>query len=689
MKPGTRKNLRNSLPRTPFGSGHERGDRLSRHGNLVEAELAKPWYASRSASLVKVYNRRREPYRRADARYTMWVAVVIYISFALLDFVLIPDVAEATTGARILFGAAAFCIVEAFIKAGARASHLEATCAGIIVACYVAWLSIAVYSIHTLSVSYYMVFGTIFMMVASLLFNFKPIYAIFASILVTLAFFVAMIFVITVSLNYALAFSTFYLSCFSFTAYVNWKLNLERYRVFLNAFQAERRQEELAERRDTLLRLSNTDPLTGLMNRRAIDEKLRQFWSTWLTTSTPFAVVLADIDFFKSFNDYHGHQEGDRCLVYVGKALQRAIAPYNGLIGRYGGEEFIILAPLADDSQLKALAETVRSAVADITVTHPHRKDGENIVTASVGASMTRRQSSSKVETLLNEADRALYSAKASGRNCVHLFDPSDPKSGDDSEAVAALLRTAIDRHLVSLVYQPIQSLPSGRVDAVESLMRLRMLDGTDVPPSVFIPIAERTGAILELGRWAIDTVCQELLSNRHIAFATVNISVVQLRAPGFSKTVEDILNERRVPGTRLAIEVTEGLDLELNSEVLRSIGALRQLGVRIWLDDFGTGFAGLSWLRLIDFDTVKIDRSFINNLSNTRDATMLNDIIALIRNRGPQILVEGVETCEQMKILSNYEVDYIQGYYVGRPVPSANVESIIAPQGLQMSNSL
>lgn len=461
---------------------------------------------------------------------------------------------------------------------------------------------------------------------------------------------------------------------------MNWKLNRERYNVFLNALEARIQQKQASERGKALLRLSHTDSLTGLDNRRAVDQKLRDYWSDWQRHGVTFAAILIDVDFFKKYNDYYGHQEGDRCLVLVANALKEAIEAYDGSIGRYGGEEFIVVARMETGEQAADLAEAIRCSVENLALKHQQRRDGISIVTVSVGAGFTRKQTGAKLERLIHEADRALYGAKASGRNCARLFDPNDPQSSDESENIAALLKIAIDQRLVSLVYQPIRNVVSGRLDAVEALMRLRMLDGTSVPPSLFIPIAERTGAILELGRWAIRTACTELLIDEHVPVVSVNVSPIQLRSPGFAASVAAILGETGVAGGRLALEVTEGLELEMHSDILRCINDLKTLGVRIWLDDFGTGFAGLSWLRLIDFDTVKIDRSFLHDCNGPKGKVMLRDIIGLVRNRGHKILIEGVETEEQMTLMRQCRIDYVQGFHVGRPAPAQTFR--LAPMG-------
>lgn len=308
--------------------------------------------------------------------------------------------------------------------------------------------------------------------------------------------------------------------------------------------------------------------------------------------------------------------------------------------------------------------------VQNLALKHQQRRDGSDIVTVSIGAAIARRHTGSKLEKIIHEADRALYLAKATGRNCVKLFDPNDPQSSDESENIAALLKVAIEMNLVSLVYQPIQQIGTGRIEALETLMRLRMLDGTSVPPSLFIPVAERTGTILELGRWAIRTACLEVIANDLTPIVSINVSPVQLKMPGFAASVAAILGETGVSGSRLAFEITEGLEMEMHSDVLRCIADLKLLGIEIWLDDFGTGFAGLSWLRLIEFDTVKIDRSFLHDCDSERGYEMFQDIVRLVRNRGPKILVEGVESAEQLELLHDLKIDMAQGYFLGRPTP-------------------
>ncbi|WP_246703286.1 MULTISPECIES: putative bifunctional diguanylate cyclase/phosphodiesterase [unclassified Rhizobium] len=608
--------------------------------------------------------------RRALARSGLWLAVPVYLLFLVTDLIFTPDVSHVTIPARFFIGGTSLLILEIQFARQRRAGELEATCAGAVVFGYVVWLVPTLQTANAEAFSYYAAFGAIFMMGVNLFFSLEFALALASSGLIFVIFLLSLA-EFHYSPAYCLAFTTFYLCCFVFTSYVNWKLNKERFNVFLNAREAELQQRQATERGEALLRLSITDSLTGMENRRAADIRLKQFWERWREDGVAFAVLLVDVDFFKKFNDYYGHQEGDHCLVTVANALSDIVAPLGATVGRYGGEEFIVILDLERGSDALALAEAICQGIEALDIVHAQRLDGFRHVTVSVGATVTRDAAGTKLENVINEADRALYSAKASGRNCARIFDPNELPGGDASETIAAILKIAIQQNLVSLVYQPIQYLDTGEIGAYEALMRLQLLDGSSSSPAIFIPIAERTGAIIELGYWAIRRACCELLSRDIVETVSVNVSPIQLRAPGFAAQVAAILAETGVSGHRIAFEITEGVDMEIRPDVLDSVQDLKRLGIKFWLDDFGTGFAGLSWLRLMDFETVKIDKSFLHDAANNEGAKiLLEDIIGLVRNRGHRILVEGIENEEQLDLVKSFGIDAVQGYHIGRPAP-------------------
>jgi len=641
--------------------------RLSGGSDLGRGE-AHP--TSGTAGLRALYKDYSNETRRALARSGLWLAVPVYVLFLITDLIFTPDVSHVTIPARFFIGGAALLILEIQFARQRRAGELEATCAAAVVLGYLFWLVPTLQTTNAEAFSYYAAFGAIFMMGVNLFFSLEFRMAIASSGLIFVIFLLSLV-EFHYSPAYSLAFTTFYLCCFVFTSYVNWKLNNERFNVFLNAREAELQQRQATERGEALLRLSITDSLTGMENRRAADIRLKQFWERWRKDGAAFAVLLVDVDFFKKYNDYYGHQEGDHCLVTVANALADIVAPLGATVGRYGGEEFIVILDVEHGSEALALAEAICRGIEALDIVHAQRLDGFRHVTVSVGATVTRDVAGAKLENVINEADRALYSAKASGRNCARVFDPNELPGGDASENIAAILKIAIQQNLVSLVYQPILYLQNGEIGAYESLMRLQLLDGSSSSPAIFIPIAERTGAIIDLGYWAIRRACSELLTRDIVDTVSINVSPIQLRAPGFAAQVAGILAETGVSGHRVAFEITEGVDLEIRSDVLDSIQDLKRLGIKFWLDDFGTGFAGLSWLRLMEFETVKIDKSFLHDAANSAGAKiLLEDIIGLVRNRGHRILVEGVENEEQLDLVKSFGIDAVQGYHIGRPAP-------------------
>ncbi|RKE85276.1 bifunctional diguanylate cyclase/phosphodiesterase [Rhizobium sp. AG855] len=634
-----------------------------------------------ASALKRLYMSERGEAQVRETRRGLWLAVIVYLLFGISDAILIPDVAMQAIAARFVVAISVMTVMEILVATRAPSKWSDITCAVTVVAGYIGWLIPAMETTAVETFRFYMLFGTIFMMSANLFFNLFFRLSVATSATILMIFFTSLAFVPALEQNQRLVLILFYISCFAFTSYVNWKLNEERYNVFLNAREAAHQHEESEKRGAALERLSNTDYLTGVDNRRAVDKRLREYWSNWQDAGTSFAVMLVDVDFFKKYNDFYGHQAGDRCLVMVASALSDMLKPLHATVGRYGGEEFIVLSRVTGREQVMALAEVIRATVEDLAIVHDQRRDGQAVVTVSVGAAYTRAQTGPKLERIINEADRALYSAKANGRNCVRLFDPNDPLSSDDNENIAATLRMAVRNDLVHLVYQPIQNMRTGRVEGVESLMRLKMVDGTPLSPAQFIPVAERTGAILELGLWAIRRACTEVLAPGLAPLASVNVSAIQLKSRGFALAVSTILEETGVPGSQLAFEITEGIDMEGQSDVIRCITDLQALGIRIWLDDFGTGFAGLSWLRLFPFDTVKIDRSFLQDARRPAGRAMLEDIIRLIRNRGLKILIEGLETADHVDLMHELGIELGQGYYLGRPVPIEEVRIKAVPR--------
>lgn len=643
----------------------------------LEAELVKKWRERRSPALKRLYVARQAAEQRRAAHAAVWFVGILYVVFVAADFVLIPDMIGWAFVARVIVGLAYATSISWQIQRGVRPQFIEAQCALGVVAGCAAWFALIAASKHVENVLYYATFGPVFMMVANLFFNFR------FKIAVAVSGSIAVIFLMSASLffkagfEYFFAVGSLYVLSLFLTLFLNWKLEAERYRVFLNSLSADLRHQEARERGEELLKISKTDALTGLANRRATDGVLQMLWKDWTSHEASFAVALIDIDYFKTFNDYYGHQRGDTCLVRVADAMEAVALRHRAKLGRFGGEEFILLlsCPTLPDAQI--VSEELRQAVQALDIAHEARRDGTAHVTVSVGVAFSRDVVGTKAERIVTDADRALYLAKNGGRNCVRAFDPNAFENDGSEDELHELVRTALAGERVSLVYQPIWDLGTGRMMGAEALMRLRTEDGRPVSPTTFIPIAERTGLIFEFGEWAIRQACQQLLACEALPLISVNVSVMQLVQPGFATAVSDILARAGVSPSRLALEITEGAEIEGRPAVVQAVADLTSLGAKVWLDDFGTGFAGLSCLRELRFDAVKVDGSFVRNSGTPRGARLLRDIISLVQNANSRLVVEGIESREQAELLAVLGVELVQGYYFARPMASEALRAL------------
>jgi diguanylate cyclase (GGDEF)-like protein len=399
--------------------------------------------------------------------------------------------------------------------------------------------------------------------------------------------------------------------------------------------------------------LAMHDPLTGLANRRAFEEQLGAAVVTGTAT-----VLLLDLNGFKAVNDRFGHAVGDELLAAVATRISGEI-PAGAIAARMGGDEFAVLLPtdVGDD-----LAARIRAAIH-----HPIHAGGQDLL---VGASIGIAGGSDPVE-VLRRADVAMYAAKADGGR-LRRYTADLDTSTDEEARLGAELRTALDRGEFHLVYQPIVELPTGKVLAVESLVRWWHPDRGYVAPDVFIPVAERTGLIVELGEWILRTACLQFAEWWRHGVAPyrfgVNVSARQLAEPGFVSLVAAVLAETGVHPARLIVEVTETAVFGGGAAV-RAVHELTELGVEIALDDFGTGHSSLGLLQTLPVRILKVDKSFVENVTMAgRHAVIATSLIQVANGFGLIAVAEGVETAEQAAELYRLGYRRAQGYHFGRP---------------------
>ncbi len=430
--------------------------------------------------------------------------------------------------------------------------------------------------------------------------------------------------------------------------------------------------------------LAHHDSLTSLPNRSFFNAKLDQEITLALTRGEKLAVLCFDLDRFKEVNDLFGHAAGDKLLKTVASRVT-ALLDERCMLARLGGDEFAILMPnLANPSAAGRVADEILQVLRE-------RRSGSDIerVSCSIGIAVYPDDAVDR-EGLMTNADTALYRAKAEGRATFRFFEAKMGIEVRDRRKLEHDLRHATAHHQLKLVYQPQQDVRAGSVRGFEALLRWTHPTRGAISPATFIPIAEETGAILEIGTWVLREACREAASWPQPLTIAVNVSPVQIHNANFVASVHQILHETGLSPQRLEIEITE---TALVRDLPRALATLRQikaLGIRIAMDDFGTGYSSLYNLRAFPFDKIKIDRSFISSVnSNQQAATIVRAVLGIGRGLGLPVLAEGVETGDELEFLQNERCDEVQGYFVGRPSPIAHFRSLTHSDGAMPDDGL
>ncbi len=422
--------------------------------------------------------------------------------------------------------------------------------------------------------------------------------------------------------------------------------------------------------------LAHHDPLTDLANRTLFASRLRHDIALAQRGDTPLAVMCIDLDRFKEVNDVYGHPVGDALLVQVADRLKGAVRETD-TVARLGGDEFaIVQCSMSQPDSASYLAERLLDEIGGT-----YNLDAVQLRTsASIGIAMYPHDGTD-VDTLLRNADLALYRAKANGR-AIHCFFEADMDERLRAQRLLEIdLRDAIDHEELQLVYQPQAEASSGEIVGFEALLRWTHPTKGPIPPADFIPLAEQCGLIGRLGLWVLREACREAASWKNAMGIAVNLSPVQFQHGQLADDVEAILSETGLAPQRLELEITEGVLLKDKTRTLKILRRLKDLGVRVAMDDFGTGYSSLSSLQSFPFDKLKIDRSFVMNLTDESDTqTIIRAIIALGRGLNLPVIAEGVESDQQLELLRSEECDGIQGYLIGKPLP---IESYAALTGV------
>ena len=434
--------------------------------------------------------------------------------------------------------------------------------------------------------------------------------------------------------------------------------------------------EDITEQRQSEVKIeymAHHDSLTDLANRVLLNERLEQALGHRIHREEIVAVHHLDLDQFKAVNDTFGHLAGDKLLKIVAGRL-RGLVRDTDTIARMGGDEFVIVqGPIRDPAEATSLAQRIIALISE-----PYDLDGHQaVIGASIGIAVGPGDGL-RPDKLLRNADLALYRAKGDGRGTFRFFEPAMDQQMQARRIMEQDLRKALAAGEFELYYQPVVNLASNEISGFEALIRWNHPEKGMVAPATFIPLAEEIGFIVAIGEWVIRQACSTAAKWPGDLHVAVNISAVQFRSPGLMQVIVGALAASGLHPTRLEIEITETVLLQNKETTLELLHQLRALGVRIAMDDFGTGYSSLTYLQCFPFDKIKIDRSFVKDITeNTGSLNIVRAVAALANGMGMTATAEGVETSEQLDKITSEGCTEMQGYLFSKPLPATEIERL------------
>jgi diguanylate cyclase (GGDEF)-like protein/PAS domain S-box-containing protein len=420
------------------------------------------------------------------------------------------------------------------------------------------------------------------------------------------------------------------------------------------------------------------DFLTNLPNGPLLQDRLAQAISLAERESRKVAVMCLDLDHFKAINDMLGHLVGDKLLQEVARRIS-SVGRISDTVSRRGGDEFVVILPdleTVDDAAV--IADNLLEAISD-----PCMIDGNEIeITTSIGISIFP-EDGCEGDHLIKHADAAMYHAKKNGRNNYQFFTHEMNKLALERISIIQKLRHAEERQEFCLHYQPQMDLRSGRIIGVEALLRWNNPETGMISPGYFIPIAEETGLIIPIGEWVLREACRQNSEWRMLGFpeitVAVNLSAVQFRQNNFIEMIKSVLCEYSLDPSGLELEITEGAVMHNAEASIALLLELKAMGLQLAVDDFGTGYSSLSYLKRFPIDKLKIDQSFVRDITvDSDDAAIVSTIINMARTLKLKVIAEGVETAEQLSFLKHQKCDEMQGYYFSKPMPPEKISSLL-----------
>jgi len=430
----------------------------------------------------------------------------------------------------------------------------------------------------------------------------------------------------------------------------------------------------LARRRadEQLAYAAQFDILTGLPNRQLFRDRIAQVIARALRKNRPIAVVVLNLDGFKLINNGHGHAAGDRVLSQVAERLISCVSAYD-TVSRLGADEFAIA--LSNIDRVEEIAPVVQRVLH--TLAQPFDlEEGEAFISATAGVSIFDCDGAD-AQTLIKHAELAMHRAREKGRNFFEFFAPEMNQRGVERMRLERGLRRALERGEFLLHYQPKINAATGKIAGAEALLRWQHPEAGLILPSEFIPILEETGLIVPVGLWVLENACEQIRrwerAGIEVESIGINLSARQFQQPHFDVHMHRVIETCGIAPEKIELEITESMLMSDPAQAIETLGRLKQLGVSISVDDFGTGYSGLSYLKQLPLDSLKIARNFISNITHDADdAAIALAIINLAHNLGLKVVAEGVETEAQARFLAAHHCDFLQGYFFSVPLDSA-----------------
>ncbi|SGY89053.1 putative bifunctional diguanylate cyclase/phosphodiesterase [Moritella viscosa] len=428
------------------------------------------------------------------------------------------------------------------------------------------------------------------------------------------------------------------------------------------------------------------DALTGLANRRLLNQKIEMHYKAAVNNQVIGALLFIDLDNFKAINDSLGHAVGDGILVEVAQRL-REIQGDQDLISRLGGDEFVILLPDLSENPMHAEQHANLFAEQLIErISQPYLYKGQALhIGASIGVTLFPSKDQETAD-LLKQADTAMYQAKSNGRKKVSFFDVKMQRKADKRLHIYNCLKSAIAKNELFLHYQPQHMVQSGEIIGVEALVRWHLDGKQQISPAEFIPIAEETDLIIEIGIWVLQAACRQFVEWQsqgvNVPQLSVNVSTRQFHDHNFVDSVLMVLDETGMDPMQLNLEITESVVIEHAEDAIRKITDLKNIGVSFAVDDFGVGYSSLSYLKRLPANELKIDRSFIQGIPyNVSDMAIVEAVLAMAKHMGFNVTAEGVESRQQLEFLQRQQCSFYQGFYASKPLTGENLALYVRRQ--------